>query len=315
MLKGHVAFAGRTFRSTAIDIGLHTTRTLSTNTAINRSLRKSQVSSPLKRRDWLADSDRSGRIKSHENRPSWQRPGPPRNSGSPGSLYDYSRKPGGNRATRRANSFGSANEESQHPRSGSKSYALPQVPQGPQSRPPHAQESSAGNYTKNSRYEDPIVRRYPRERDGDNGEDREDRGEPVSIPYTTPASEFLYGTSVITAALQAKKRKFYKLYMYESENRDSHGQDDALRRSALECGLAVQRVRGPWLRLMDKMSQGRPHNVRPLNDIPLNHTWVAYSQLGLRYGSLIPPKNAYQSTRTLQPRQNYFPHHSRPSIS
>lgn len=272
MLKGHVAFAGRTFRSTAIDIGPYATRTLSTNTAINRSLRKSQVSAPLKRRDWAADSDRSGRIKSDKRPPQWQRPGRPRSSGSPGSLYDYSSKPGGNRATRRANSFGSAIEEPQHPRNDNKSYDSPQVPRGPRTRPPHAQESPAENYTKNSHYEDPIVRRYPRERDGDNREDSEDRGEPVSIPYTTPASEFLYGTSVITAALQARKRKFYKLYMHESENRDSHGQDDALRRSALECGLAVQRVRGPWLRLMDKMSQGRPHNVRPLNDLPPNRT-------------------------------------------
>ena len=292
MLKSHGAFAGHTFRLTAIDIGPYATRKLSTNTAINRSLRKSQVSAPPKRRDWAADTDRSGRIKSHDHPLAWQRPGPPRKSGSPRSLYDYSRKPGGNRATRRAKIFGSAIEESQHPRNGSKSYDIPQVPQGPRSRPQNVQEIPTGNYTKSSHYGDPVVRRYPSERDDDNRENREDRGEPVSIPYTTPASEFLYGTSVITAALQANKRKFYKLYMYESENRDSHGQDDALRRSALECGLAVQRVRGPWLRLMDKMSQGRPHNVRLLNDMPFHHTRGAYSPPGLYHGSLTTPKSA-----------------------
>ena len=272
MLKGHVAFARREFCSTAIDIGSYATRTLSTNTAINRSLRKSHVSAPPKHRDWATDSDRSGRIKRHEHPTPRQRAGPPRNSGSPGSLYDYSRKPGGNRATRRANSFGSAIEASQQARKGSEIEDFPKVPQGPRSRPPDAQESSGGNQTRNSHYADPVVRRYPRGRDGENHEDGEGRADLVSIPYTTPASEFLYGTSVITAALQAKKRKFYKLYMYDSDNRDSHGQDDALRRSALACGLAVERVRGSWLRLMDKMSQGRPHNVRPSNKVSLNHT-------------------------------------------
>ena len=382
MLKGHVAFAGRTFRSSAIDRRQYATRTLSTNTAINRSLRKSHVSPTPKRREWAARTDRSGRIERQEHREQWERPGPPRHSGSqrslherhsdppkslydysrkpggnratrrannfgsameesrqprnggrierqehreqwgrpgprrhsdsprslyerhsdspeslyerhsdsPKSLYDYSRKPGGNRATRRANNFGSANEESRQPRNDSKIHHLPKVPQAPQARSPDPQERLVGNYTEHSHNADPVVRRYPRERDGDYREDRED---PVSIPYTTPASEFLYGTSVITAALQAKKRKFYKLYMYDSENRESYGQDDALRRSALESGLAAQRVRGSWLRLMDKMSQGRPHNVRPSNCMTLNHIWEAYNQPGLHYGSFPSPTSAY----------------------
>ena len=85
---------------------------------------------------------------------------------------------------------------------------------------------------------------------------------PLSIPYTTPASEFLYGTSVITAALNAQRRKLYKLYMYDGENREVRVQDQSIYKLALANGVKVVRVQGDWLRLMDKMSTGRPHNVR-----------------------------------------------------
>ena len=85
---------------------------------------------------------------------------------------------------------------------------------------------------------------------------------PLAIPYTTSASEFLYGTSVIKAALNAKKRKFYNLYIYDGENRKVHDQDAGIRKLAVATNVVVQKVKGKWLQLMDRMSQGRPHNVR-----------------------------------------------------
>lgn len=92
---------------------------------------------------------------------------------------------------------------------------------------------------------------------------------PLSIPYTTPASEFLYGTSVITAALKSDRRKMYKLYLYDGENRENAAQDMTIRKLALSRGVEVSRVQGDWLRLMDKMSAGRPHNGYILEASPL----------------------------------------------
>ena len=97
---------------------------------------------------------------------------------------------------------------------------------------------------------------------------------PVSIPYTTPASEFLYGTSVVEAALSSKRvprRKHYKLYMYKGDNREGSSveRDAGLERLAKKNGVDVVRVSGDWLRVMDKMSGGRPHNGYILEASPL----------------------------------------------
>lgn len=84
---------------------------------------------------------------------------------------------------------------------------------------------------------------------------------PLAIPYTTPASEFLYGHSVVTAALKNSRRKFYKVYLYHGDTAEVRGQDWQVRKLALAANLEVTRVGNDWLRLMDKMSGGRPHNV------------------------------------------------------
>ncbi|KAF4625787.1 hypothetical protein G7Y89_g12378 [Cudoniella acicularis] len=100
-----------------------------------------------------------------------------------------------------------------------------------------------------------------------------DKQIPLSIPYTTPASEFLYGTSVVEAALTSQKvprRKHYKLYIYTGENREKVGRDEGLERMAKRKGIKVARVSsGDGLRLMDKMSGGRPHNGYVLEASPL----------------------------------------------
>ncbi len=95
---------------------------------------------------------------------------------------------------------------------------------------------------------------------------------PLSIPYTTPASEFLYGTSVVEAALSSQReprRKPYKLYIYSGENREDPDQDARLERLARRCGVEVVRAGKEWIRVMDKMSAGRPHNGYILEASPL----------------------------------------------
>lgn len=105
--------------------------------------------------------------------------------------------------------------------------------------------------------------------DDDQTSQNRDSDVPLSMPYTTPASEFLYGTSVITAALLSSRRMLYKLYIYGGENREVHEQDHRIRELALKRGVVVERVKGDWLRLMDKMSAGRPHNGYILEASPL----------------------------------------------
>ena len=41
----------------------------------------------------------------------------------------------------------------------------------------------------------------------------------MTIKYTTAASQFLYGRSVVKAALEQNRRKLYNLYIYGGENR------------------------------------------------------------------------------------------------
>ena len=98
---------------------------------------------------------------------------------------------------------------------------------------------------------------------------------PLSIPYTTPASEFLYGTSAVTAALLSSRRKLYKLYVYAGDNREDLQQDIKIRQLALNRSVVVERVKEDGLRLMSKMSAGRPHNGYILEASPLPRLPVA----------------------------------------
>lgn len=84
---------------------------------------------------------------------------------------------------------------------------------------------------------------------------------PLSIPYTTSASEFLYGTSVIFAALTAMRRKMYKLYVYSGENREVGVMQNSIQDLARDRKIEVIKVGEDGLRMMDKLSSGRAHNV------------------------------------------------------
>ncbi|KAK5130292.1 hypothetical protein LTR08_002252 [Meristemomyces frigidus] len=88
--------------------------------------------------------------------------------------------------------------------------------------------------------------------------DDDDGDIPVSIPYTTAASHFLYGANVALAALRARKRKLYHLHLSpRAYNRDT-GNAQLLIDLARKAGVAIEPDANP--RLMDKMADGRVHN-------------------------------------------------------
>ncbi|OTA95099.1 hypothetical protein M434DRAFT_394154 [Hypoxylon sp. CO27-5] len=93
---------------------------------------------------------------------------------------------------------------------------------------------------------------------------------PVRIHRTTAASQFLYGQSVVEAALKETTRKLYKLYLYCGENRRDASRVTGLERKAEKAGVPVTKVMdSDGLRMMDKMSEGRPHNGCILEASPL----------------------------------------------
>lgn len=113
--------------------------------------------------------------------------------------------------------------------------------------------SSLGLPSRTTRPDDPAGRfSFQKQRADD------DRDIPLSIPYTTAASEFLYGSNVVLAALRAKRRKLYHLYLspraYSRDTGNAQQIIDLARRS----GVAVSQDAN--MRLLDKMSDSRPHN-------------------------------------------------------
>ena len=80
---------------------------------------------------------------------------------------------------------------------------------------------------------------------------------PLSTPYTTAASTFLYGSNAVLAALKARRRKLYQLYLHprlSSREVDSK----VIRDLARQAGLTIHQNAN--LMLLDKMSEQRPHN-------------------------------------------------------
>lgn len=142
--------------------------------------------------------------------------------------------------------------------------------------------------TSNSRYSEPSSRRDFRDRGAfrDREGGRDSRGsrdmlkpqkerEPLSIPYTTAASQFLYGKSVVEAALRSPRRKLYKLYIYGGANRQNPADDALIQKLAKRKGVPVTIVGEDGLRLLDKMAGSRPHNGFVLEASPLPQPPVA----------------------------------------
>ncbi|KAK2615879.1 hypothetical protein N8I77_002602 [Diaporthe amygdali] len=94
---------------------------------------------------------------------------------------------------------------------------------------------------------------------------------PVSIPYATAASQFLYGTSAVEAALKAGRRKLYKLYIYRGKGRGSRTseKDTMLGDLARRKGVKVEYLEEESLPMLNKMSESRPHNGHVLEASPL----------------------------------------------
>jgi 21S rRNA (GM2251-2'-O)-methyltransferase len=87
-----------------------------------------------------------------------------------------------------------------------------------------------------------------------------------SLPYTTAASEFIYGHSSVLAAIKAQRRKFYNLYVHPR----GASRDNLLARiRALKLFPITKEVGDDYIRAMDKASNGRPHNGVVLESSPL----------------------------------------------
>ncbi|KAF2130238.1 alpha/beta knot [Dothidotthia symphoricarpi CBS 119687] len=90
---------------------------------------------------------------------------------------------------------------------------------------------------------------------------------PESLPYTTAASEFIYGYSSVLAAVKADRRKFYNLYIHtRGANRDGLLDDRSLFKNVASI---TKEVGDEYMRALDKASSGRPHNGVVLEASPL----------------------------------------------
>lgn len=92
---------------------------------------------------------------------------------------------------------------------------------------------------------------------------------PETIPYTTPASQFIYGTSAVEAALRCGRRQLYKLYLYQAAGEQLSPAKVVLRKLALAKGIPVKMAFAGWDRLLDKVSMGRAHNGCVIEASPL----------------------------------------------
>ncbi|KAF2449386.1 hypothetical protein P171DRAFT_350755 [Karstenula rhodostoma CBS 690.94] len=87
-----------------------------------------------------------------------------------------------------------------------------------------------------------------------------------SLPYTTAASEFIYGYSSALAAIKANRRKLHKLYIHTRGV--SHAGLAALIARA-KGKVDIREVGDEYLQAFDKASSGRPHNGFILEASPL----------------------------------------------
>lgn len=129
---------------------------------------------------------------------------------------------------------------------------------------------------------------------------------PDSLPYTTAASEFIYGYSSVLAALRANRRQFYALYVNaRGLNRDillARAKASNLRRITREVGDQYDRA-------FDKASSGRPHNgfileASPLPAPPISELAPCVKETGTFTVVLAPQTKeeaAVNGTRTTYP--------------
>ncbi|KAM3507261.1 hypothetical protein MY10362_001859 [Beauveria mimosiformis] len=93
---------------------------------------------------------------------------------------------------------------------------------------------------------------------------------PMTIKYTTAASQFVYGRSAVKAALDGGRRKVYNLYVCGgAETHADRLYEQQIARLATRKGAKVTLMPRTEQRLMDKMSAGRPHNGFVLEASPV----------------------------------------------
>ncbi|SPN97422.1 uncharacterized protein DNG_00936 [Cephalotrichum gorgonifer] len=98
------------------------------------------------------------------------------------------------------------------------------------------------------------------------------RGLPENTTRARPACrhEFLFGSSVVTAALTTSRRKLYHLYILEGGKRGPEGAGyNSPRALAERRGVPITMVKDQGAALLEKMSGGRPHNGYVLEASPL----------------------------------------------
>ncbi|KAI5207812.1 hypothetical protein E4T39_01748 [Aureobasidium subglaciale] len=132
-------------------------------------------------------------------------------------------------------------------------------------------ETNNDNKNKYREIQEPRDRR-DRDRDSRSSprfsRDDRDRDDYISIPYTTAASEFLYGYNVVIAALRAKRRKIYRLYIHQRALSSPQTKRDMLT-LCKHAKIPFTEVDDHFLPKMDKMAQGRPHNGVILEASPI----------------------------------------------
>lgn len=97
---------------------------------------------------------------------------------------------------------------------------------------------------------------------------------PVVVPYTTAASQFLYGTSTVEAAIRANRRQLYKLYIYKGNNRRNKEKDDELADMAQRRRIKIEYMDETGLTMLNRMTNSRAHNGYVLEASPLPQTPV-----------------------------------------
>ncbi|KAK4556643.1 hypothetical protein LTR86_006214 [Recurvomyces mirabilis] len=75
----------------------------------------------------------------------------------------------------------------------------------------------------------------------------------MPIPYTTAASQFLYGTNVVHAALRSQRRKLYRLHLQQRSTAPT-----SILRMAEKAKIPIDR--NTSVRFLDTVSDNRPHN-------------------------------------------------------
>ncbi|KAF8420839.1 Alpha/beta knot methyltransferase [Tirmania nivea] len=96
------------------------------------------------------------------------------------------------------------------------------------------------------------------------------------IPHVAKNSEFIFGTSVVEAAIKSHRRKLFRLYVYAGSNRTREAKirDEHMKKLARKHHPDIEIVDEIDIGQLDSMSDSRPHNgyvldAEKLHKVPL----------------------------------------------